>query len=214
MNYIKKYWKYIVTLLTGIIIGILINIPSCHKLEPTIEYIPVHDTVEITKERIVEHTNTIFVTDTFIKVDSVYVSKDGTYVELPMTWSEYKDTIKTDSTETKIDIKYHGVLTEIDDINLQHTYNKEIWKIPEPEKPIGLVLFVGPYIGYSFNGNINTGTVGHGPSVGVAVGVGIGIKIKKNNKKQNYEYKKKNYLYQQAGSRDTCLCVASECNTY
>jgi transketolase N-terminal domain/subunit len=32
---------------------------------------------------------------------------------------------------------------------------------------------------------MNTGTIGHGPSVGIAVGVGIGGKIKRK-KKMNY----------------------------
>ena len=124
------------------------------KIEPKIEYVPIHDTTVIEKERIVEKTKPVFITDTLIKVDSVYVGNDGTYVELPMKWSQYRDTIKKDSSEIKVAIDYHGIEAGIDKVNLDYTYNKEIQTVVIPPKRWNIGVTVGPYVGFGAHGNI------------------------------------------------------------
>lgn len=143
----------------------------------TTKYIPIHDTVTITTERIVEHTKPIFVRDTLLKVDTVYVEKDGIYVELPMEWDEYTDTIKNDSSEARIDIKYHGIAASIDEINLEYKYNREIQTITKPAKKYGLGITIGPTIGYGFTSNISNGTIGHGGYIGIGITIGLDYRI-------------------------------------
>lgn len=178
-NWMKKNWKLLVSLLLNLVLLVCL-MQNCQGVnpEPNVKYIPVHDTITVEKERIIEKTKPIFVTDTFIKVDSVYVGNDGTWVELPMKWSQYKDTIKNDSSETQIDIKYHGIEAGIDEINLTHNYFEKQTTIVKEPKKVGIVWFVGAYAGYGVHGSINTGTFGHGPEVGIGVGIGIGNRIK------------------------------------
>lgn len=177
-EFLKKSWKYFLALIIGIIFGILINIPSCTSPQTQIEYIPVHDTITVEKERIIEHTKTLFITDTLLKVDSIYVEKDGTYVELPMKWNQYKDTIKNDSSEAYIEIDYHGIVSEIDRVYLDYKYNKEIQTVIKEPKRVNFVWFVGLSGGYGIHGSMNNGTFGHGPEVGIHAGIGIGGIIK------------------------------------
>ena len=176
-EFLKNSWKYVIPLVVGFVIGILINIPSCNKVDPEVKYIPVHDTITIKKDSIVYKTKPVEVhfRDTF------YIKESGDTVKLdsiPITQYKYQDTISTDSTSTEIMINFHGFDAGIDSINLVHNYfNKQEVVVKEPKK-VGLVWFVGFYGGYGGHGNINTGTFGHGPEFGVGAGIGIGGKIK------------------------------------
>lgn len=54
---IMKYWKYLLPLVAGIFLGLMINVPSCRKVKPTvkIEYVKgetVHDTCYISVPKI------------------------------------------------------------------------------------------------------------------------------------------------------------------
>lgn len=138
------------------LVSVLINLILCLCLmnkpqnQVDVKYIPIHDTITITTEQIVEHTKPIFITDTLIKVDSIYVTNDNeTFVELPMKWSEYRDTIQNDSSEAILDIKYHGILAELDNINLSYRYNKEVQTITKstPKFSIGLQAGIGTQYG-------------------------------------------------------------------
>lgn len=173
----KDIWKYIIPLVIGFVIGILINIPSCKKVEPQVIKVPVHDTITIDsiqikwKERPVE----------VLRIDTFYTTKDGDTIktpEIPIIKKVYEDTISTDSTSTEIKIQYSGFNASIDEIQLRHNYynTKEI--IVKEPKRVGLVWFVGAYVGYGGHGSINTGTFGHGPEVGVGIGLGLGNRIK------------------------------------
>lgn len=173
----KKVLKGIGIFILGIVIGILINIPSCTKPEPNIKYIPVHDTITITKDSIVYKTKSVkeYVIDTF------YVKESGDTIQLdslPITEYRYQNTIKTDSTSTEITVNYHGFNAGIDSINLVHNYYQKQTTIVKEPKKVGIVWFVGAYAGYGVHGSINTGTFGHGPEVGIGVGIGIGNRIK------------------------------------
>lgn len=179
-SWIKTRWSLLVSLLINAILALLL-LQKCGGSQPgvKIEYVPVHDTVTITTERLVEKTKTVFVKDTLLKVDSVYVTNDGeTFVELPMKWSQYKDTIKNDSSEVKIEIDYHGIEAGIDKVHLDYKYDKEIKTITLPPKKVGLVWSVGVGVGFGGHANINTVTFGYGPEIGIYGTIGIGGFIK------------------------------------
>ena len=56
----------------------------------------------------------------------------------------YKDTIKNDSTEAKIEVYHSGAFSQIDSISLDYKYNKEIITITKPAKKWGLGITFGP----------------------------------------------------------------------
>ena len=173
-----EIWKYLIPLATGFVIGILINLPSCRKQpESKIEYIPVHDTVTITKDSIVYKTKpvNVYLTDTF------YVKESGDTVildSLPITEYQYKDTIKTDSTSAEIMVNFHGFNAGIDSIGLIYNYYNKKETIVLPPKKIGLTWTVGVGVGFGGHANINGGTFGYGPEVGIYGVIGIGGIIK------------------------------------
>ena len=176
-DFLKQSWKYIIPLVIGFIIGIIINIPACNKPETKIEYIPVHDTITLTHDSIIYKIKPVkeYVIDTF------YVKESGDTIQLdslPITEYRYQDTIKTDSASTEITVNYHGFNAGIDNINLVHNYYQKQTTIVKEPKKIGIVWFVGAYVGYGIHGSINTGTFGHGPEIGVGAGIGIGEMIK------------------------------------
>ena len=177
-DFLKKTYKYIIALVVGFTIGILINLPSCQKQpEPEIIKVPVHDTITIQKDSIVYKTKIV---DTY-RIDTFYITKDGDsvqVVDIPITNSVYKDTIKSDSTSTEIEVNFHGFNAGIDSISLVHNYNYEKEIIVKPPKKVGLIWFVGPGVGYGVHGSVNTGTFGHGPEIGLVVGLGFGGIIK------------------------------------
>lgn len=177
-DFLKNSWKYILPLIIGVVMGVMINIPSCQKQpEPKIEYIEKHDTVIVEKERIIEKTKIKYVD----RIDTFYVKESGDTIQLdslPITEYRYQDTIKTDSASTEITVDYHGFNAGIDNINLVHNYSQKQTTIVKEPKKVGIVWFVGAYAGYGVHGSINTGTFGHGPEIGVGAGIGIGGKIK------------------------------------
>lgn len=178
-NWIKKNWKLLVSLLLNLVLLVCL-MQNCQRIspEPNVKYVPVHDTITVEKERIVEKTKPIFVTDTFIKVDSVYVGNDDTWVELPMKWSQYKDTIKNDSSETQIQVDYHGICAEIDSIKFDYKYYNKETTITKPAKKVGLVWCIGPSFGYSATLNPTNQQFNTGISAGITVTLGIGGIIK------------------------------------
>lgn len=150
-NYLKKYWKYLLTSIVGIFIGLMINVPSCSKVEPKIIEIPVHDTVTVDSIQIQEKIKWKYRTefDTLVyylhDTDTVAIP-----VMIPIDHYTYEDKIATDSTSTDIYITYEGYKAKIDSIHLIHNYNHTIEIIPEQKKR------VSPFIGVTMGPVINT----------------------------------------------------------
>ena len=170
---LKNWWKYLITVVVGFGIGILVNIPSCQQSNT--EYITVHDTTYIPQERIVEKTKVKYVTlvDTFL----VTVPGDTVYIDIPIDYKEYRDTIKTDSTSVDLKINYHGWNSDIDSIRLNYTFSSER-EVIQPKR-FGWSICAGPYIGYGINLTpTNPMQVNHGFEVGIGVMVGIDYRIK------------------------------------
>ena len=59
--------------------------------------------------------------DTFL----VTVPGDTVYIDIPIDYKEYRDTIKTDSTSVDLKINYHGWNSDIDSIRLNYTFSSE-----------------------------------------------------------------------------------------
>lgn len=177
-DFLKNSWKYILPLIIGVIMGVMINIPSCQKQpEPKIEYIEKHDTVTVEKERIVEKTKIKYID----RIDTFYVKESGDTVlvpDLPIEHKVYEDTIKNDSTSTEIKIEYSGFNAKVDGVYVHHNYFEKQTTIVKEPKKVGIVWFVGAYAGYGVHGSINTGTFGHGPEIGIGIGLGLGNRIK------------------------------------
>ena len=176
-EFFKESWKYVLPLVAGFVIGILINIPACNKPESKIEYIPVHDTLTFTHDSIIYKTKIVYKT----KLDTFYVNENNDTVvtpDLPIEHKEYRDTIKTDSTQARVMIKYHGFATDVDTVSFIYDYFNKKETIVMPPKKVGLTWTVGPAIGYSLTINPATGQLNHGFSGGVVVTIGIGGYIK------------------------------------
>lgn len=176
-EFFNKHWSNILSWIIGITIGVLLNIPTCKKIEPKLKYIDRHDTVTVTKERIVEKTKIKYVD----RIDTFYVKESGDTVRidsLPIEHKIYEDTIKNDSTSTEIKIKYSGYAAQVDGVYIRHNYIEKQETIIQQPKRVGWVWFVGLAGGVSGHVDIPTKTVGWGPSVGFVAGVGIGGTIK------------------------------------
>ena len=176
-DFLKNIWKYILPLIIGVIMGVMVNIPSCKKMDPEIKYIPVHDTITIKKDSIVYKTKPVNV----YLIDTFYVKESGDTVQLdnlPITEYQYKDTIKTDSTSTEIMVNYHGFNAGVDSISLVHNYFQKEITIVKPSRKVGLVWAIGPSIGYSTTINPTNRQFNHGISGGITVTLGIGGIIK------------------------------------
>lgn len=176
-QFLKDIWKYIIPLVIGIILGILINLPSCQKQPETIiEYKEVHDTVIIDSIRIQWKTKPVNV----YLIDTFYVKESGDTIKLdslPVTEYQYKDTIKTDTTSTEMVIYYSGFNASLDSIWLKHNYFEKQTTIIK-EKKIGLVWYIGIDAGFGGHIDIPAKQIGWGPQFGIHVGVGIGGKIR------------------------------------
>jgi len=171
----SDFWKYLIAVLVGLVIGLLINIPSCSNepTEPKIEYIEKHDTVTITKDRIVPKTKT----DYILLVDTFFVTvKDTVYlVDLPVQYQTYKDTIVNDSSSTELDIKYHGFHAGIDSVNVITNYYNTKEYIQEKKKKVYWTWCLGPYAGFGGNVNVTSDKqIGAGFSAGLCFSIGIG----------------------------------------
>lgn len=166
---LKNIWKPVGIFLIGVFIGLMINIPSCSSTsKPQIIKVPVRDTILIDSIQIKEKTKIIYKTT----VDTFYIKEKGDTVylnDLPVEHKTYKDTIKTDSTSTEINIDYHGFSSGIDRVSLIHNYYNTTHIVSEQKKLISPFVFVegGPKFDQVFQ-NVK----------GVKLGVGAGIYIK------------------------------------
>lgn len=172
----NQYIKYLIIAIIGFIFGILINLPSCNTQQSKIEYIPIHDTITITKEEIKEKTKVIYKKDTIIKIDSLIIDNDS--IVLPIEYKQYKNRIVTDSTKTDLQIDYHGAYSNIDKVRIINNYFNKKETIVQKPKKIGLTWCIGPSIGFSGICDVSNKKFGYGPTIGITATVGIGGIIK------------------------------------
>lgn len=133
----------------------------------------LHDTVTITKDRVITKTKYKTVFDTIVKIQyKDIVLYDTVYLPIEHNQSEFS--IKKDSLTINETIWHSGFHSTIDSIKLDYNWNYEIPK--QKPKKIGIVLNIGPYIGYGIN--FNNGQYYFSPEVGVGVSIGFGGIIK------------------------------------
>lgn len=176
-EFLKKHWTNILSWIIGLVIGVLLNIPTCKKIEPEVIKVLVHDTITIDSIQIKWKEKPVEV----LRIDTFYTTKEGDTIktpEIPIIKKVYEDTISTDSTSTEIKIQYSGFKASIDEIQLRHNYynTKEI--IVKEPKRVGLVWAIGPSLGYSVTVNPMNGQMNHGFNAGVTLTLGIGGIIK------------------------------------
>ena len=170
-------WKKTLNIVFGILflVSLIFNGYSFYQLRhldmPGTIYL--HDTVTITKDSIITKTlqKTVFDTITEIQYKDT-VLYDTIYLPIEHHQSEFS--IQKDSLTINETIWHSGFHSTIDSIKLDYNWNYEIPK-PKPKK-IGIVLNIGPYIGYGIN--FNNGQYYFSPEVGVGVSIGIGGIIK------------------------------------
>lgn len=174
---VHNIWKYILTLILGILLGLAIY-STC--LEPKIsdqpvkiEYIEKHDTIKVDKETIRFKTDTIVKIDTLVKVDTVIQQKDGTFVYLPKEFYEYHDVIKNDSVEADILIKYSGIYSSIDSLNIDFkTYNQNKTFYKEKQVRPFIYLQAGPEFNQTFR---KLGGMSYELGIGTTIKNGWGV---------------------------------------
>lgn len=168
-------WKYILTSFISLIIGLVIGyFIWAGKTTIKIETVP-----EIVyKERIIEHTDTLYRT----KVDSVItvkhiIDKDTLVIqdtiEIPIDHLVYNDSIKTGDFTVHINEEYSGYRPSIDRLELSVTGDV---KVPENRNKVhsGASIVIGPTIdiGYDMLNHNFSPTVGFGITVGWGITIG------------------------------------------
>ena len=170
-------WKKVLNWIFGILllVSLIFNGYSFYQLRhldaPGTIYL--HDTVTITKDCVITKTmwKTNFDTITEIQYKDT-VLYDTIEIPVEQKVSEFK--IEKDSLKITEKIYHSGFHSTIDSIKLDYNWNYEIPK--QKPKKIGIVLNIGPYIGYGIN--FSNGQYYFSPEVGVGVSIGIGGIIK------------------------------------
>ena len=170
-------WKKVLNIVFGILflVSLIFNGYSLYQLRhldaPGTIYL--HDTVTITKDCVI--TKTMWKTN-FDTITEIQYKDTVLYdtIEIPVEHKVSEFKIEKDSLKITEKIYHSGFHSTIDSIKLDYNWNYEIPK-PKPKK-IGIVLNIGPYIGYGIN--FNNGQYYFSPEVGVGVSIGIGGIIK------------------------------------
>lgn len=162
--------------LTGLIIIIIFLIGwFCSKkyyCQP-LNQIEIHDTIRVENIRIEEKTKIQFVTtiDTFTVVERDTI-KDTIYFQLPIEHKEYTDTIRTDTSEINLKIKYSGFKSNIDEVDISNHY----WKnIPVNQKKLHIKPSFNIGLGVGYGLGIREGCLKPEPQVGIYGTIGFSI---------------------------------------
>lgn len=169
---IHKYYRYIIIFIIAFTIGFCAN--NCQHVEPQqpkIEYVQVRDTITVDKVQIQEKTTVEYVN----KIDTFYVNNTDTIYlyDLPIEYKTYNDTIKTDSSNTIIDLNYHGFNAGIDNLSIQNEYFNKNTIIQKQPKRFGIDFVIGPQVGYGY------GFKGASPYVGIGATIGFSYRLTK-----------------------------------
>jgi hypothetical protein len=163
----------------GIIIGA--GFRSCAKQEPQTVEVEKHDTIIIRDTlRINEHTKL----RTIVRVDTIWISKptdfgevkdttntDADYALVPITQSEYRDTIANDSSRAEIKVLFSGYNACIDEIGINyHTRTKTRVE----RKKNGWGQFVGIGVGVGYGASVVGQRIYAAPEIGLHITYGWG----------------------------------------
>lgn len=172
---IKDIIILVLSILLLLSIGFNIYQYRCQDPPETVT-VEVRDTIQIEKERIVEHTRPVYVTkyDTIVqhieRRDSI-VDTISVPVEIPITHYEYRDTIKNDSSTCNLLIKYSGYRTSIDTIGINYHLTREI-PVNQRKRVFGQAVGIGVSAGYGLH--YSNAAFIPGPYIGISVNYTIG----------------------------------------
>ena len=163
----------IINFILGVIIVLLIGIvtyqcsnPKVIQLPPKKEYI--HDSIIVNKETIKWKTKTIETKyyDTIILYDTIEVP-----IYIPIETKLYNDTIKEDSSQISVGIKYSGFKTSLDSVWINYSYiPKEVVKTKT--NGFGQYIGIGIQVGYGLG--VNNTIFQPFPYIGVGITYGWG----------------------------------------
>ena len=157
--------------MAGFIIGA--GFRNCVKQEPRVVEIEKHDTVTIRDTlRIREHTKP----RTIVRVDTIWIAQDSAKAdpiaaEIPITQSEYRDTIANDSSRAEINVLFSGYNARIDEIGIN--YHTRTQTRVERKKN-GWGQFVGVGVGVGYGASVVGSTVYAAPEIGIHITYGWG----------------------------------------
>lgn len=171
-------WKYISITAAVAIIGVgagylLRGCARVPSVDPVVisDTITLHDTTYLAgKTRVLSVRDTIYLT----KWDTVEHTVDTTKMLVYQT-KQFRDTLKTDSSNIELGVTYSGYDTKIDSIDLKYKFTIQP-VVVEKESGWGWSITVGPYLGYGMS--VANGQVLAGPQVGIGVQVGLGYQGK------------------------------------
>ena len=166
------WWKYILTALVGIVVGLLIMflMQRC-KPDVPVEPVVIHDTISIHDTAyIASKTKVIEV----IRWDTIREYEYDTltqYAVVPIEQKEYRDTFATDSSRTELAVRFSGYHAQIDSVGLIQEWTIQP-RVVEKKKGWGWVVAPSIQVGYGVA--IGRSAVIAAPYVGVGVSVGFG----------------------------------------
>lgn len=155
----------------GIIIGA--GFRSCTKQELRVVEIEKHDTITIRDTlRIREHTRL----RTIVRVDTIFVQADSVKaepiaVEIPITQSEYNDTIANDSSRAEIKVLFSGYNARIDEIGINYQTRT---RTRVERKKNGWGQFVGIGVGVGYGASVVGQRIYAAPEIGLHITYGWG----------------------------------------
>lgn len=155
-----------ICLLTGFLLGG--GIFYCYNKNKPTETIYLRDTISVPYEVIKYKTKVEYVTqyDTII-----YREFDTIKVQIPIEHKVYTDTLKTDTTDVKVNIKYSGYKAQIDNLWIDYTYKQKESLKSKKKGKFGQSVVIGIQAGYGLG--IST-TPRFEPYIGIGVTYGIG----------------------------------------
>lgn len=163
---------YILTFLGGIMSSLILYFCIGRKTVVEEKVVYVRDTISIPYETIKYKERVKYVTqfDTIICVvrDSVM---DTVRVELPIEHKQYRDTIKTDTTDIKVDIEYSGFKPQLDRVWIDYSYTGKQLVKSKKKGHFGQSVVVGVQVGYGVGIN---NPIKFNPYVGVGITYGFG----------------------------------------
>lgn len=138
---------YLITFICGVIVGLLMLIPTCKT--PKKEIIQNYDTVYIDEERVINNTITINKRDTIVKIDSLFITEYDTLVIIPISDYLYRDTLVfKDSAYLDLSVYHSGYLSKIQKLEFNYTSPPKQAEKKRIHPFIG--ISAGPIIDYSF----------------------------------------------------------------
>ena len=172
----KSHIPFVVAcFVAGIVLGAGFRSCSSKPAEPALRPDTIHDTVTVHDTlRIKEHTKPKEV----LRHDTIWLPLDTPLdtgslipVDLPITQSEYRDTLTTDSSRIELGVRFSGWHAQIDGIDLKSQYTIQPRTIVK-KRGWGWSCHIGPYVGYG--ASVIDNRVYAAPSAGVCVSVGWG----------------------------------------